>query len=226
MFLNAAELAGTIDHTRLAPDTTLKDVRRACEEAHRYGFAAICIPPRYVREASGLLRGTRVAVATVIGFPLGYQASSVKITEAGEAVRWGASELDVVIHLGSVKMGDAAAVRNELKQIREAVQGVLVRVILETGYLTRQQMISACRWTCDAGLNWVKTCTGFGPKGASARDVRILKKAMGERGFVKAAGGIRDFRAAAAMIRAGAARIGTSRGVEIVREYVRGQGGS
>jgi deoxyribose-phosphate aldolase len=226
MFLDAAELAGTIDHTRLAPDTTLRDVRRVCDEAQRYGFSAICIPPRYVKEASRMLRGPRVAVGTVVGFPLGYQCTSVKKAEACEAARSGATEMDVVIHLGSVKVGDADAVRNELKQIREAVRGILLRVILETGYLSHHQMISACRWTHDARLNWVKTSTGFGPKGASVRDVRLLKRAMGERGFVKAAGGIRDFRAAAAMIRAGAARIGTSRGVEIMREYMRGQGGS
>jgi deoxyribose-phosphate aldolase len=226
MFSNAAELAGTIDHTRLAPDTTLRDVLRACEEAQRYGFAAVCTPPRYVKEASAWLRGSRVAVATVIGFPFGYQSSSIKQIEACEAVQCGATEVDVVIHLGSVKVGDADAVRNELKQIREAVRGILLRVILETGYLSRREMISACRWTREARLNWVKTSTGFGPKGASVRDVRILKKTMGKRGFVKAAGGIRDFQSAAAMIRAGAARIGTSRGVEIMKEYMRGQGGS
>jgi len=221
MFSNAGELAGMIDHTRLAPDTTPADIRRACEEARRYGFSSVCIPPCYVEEAVRGLDGSKVAVCTVIGFPMGYQSLSVKILEAMEAVKQGATELDLVIHLGAVKTGNADAVRTEVTQIRNAASGARLKVILETGYLTRKEMISACRWSREAGAVWVKTSTGFGPKGATAADVRLLKKAVGEGGFVKAAGGIRDLKTLETMVRAGASRIGTSRGVEILKEYQR-----
>jgi deoxyribose-phosphate aldolase len=222
MFSNAGELAGMIDHTRLAPNTTPADIRRAGEEARRYGFASVCIPPCYVEEAVRGLKGSRVAVCTVIGFPMGYQSLSVKVLEAMEAVKQGAIELDLVIHLGAVKMGSADGVRTEVTQIRNAASGALLKVILETGYLTHKEMISACRWSREAGAVWVKTSTGFGPKGATAADVRLLKKAVGEGGFVKAAGGIRDLKTLETMVRAGASRIGTSRGVEILKEYLHG----
>jgi len=222
MFSDAGELAGMIDHTRLAPDTTPVDIRRACEEALRYGFASVCIPPCYVEEAVRGLEGSRVAVCTVVGFPTGYQSLSVKILEAVEALKQGAIELDLVLHLGAVKMGDADGVRTEVTQIRNAASGARLKVIVETGYLTRKEIISACRWSREAGAVWVKTSTGFGPKGATAADVRLLKKAVGEGGFVKAAGGIRDLKTLETMVRAGASRIGTSHGVEILKEYLRG----
>ena len=221
MFSNAADLAGMIDHTRLAPDTTLEAVRQACEEARRYRFAAVCIPPCYVEEAADRLRGSAVAVCTVIGFPLGYQSLSVKIVEAMEAVKRGAKELDLVIHLGAVKTGHADAVRTEVMNVRNVTSGALLKVILDAGYLTREERVSACQWVREAGALWVKTSTGFGPKGATAADVRLLKKSIGEGGFVKAAGGIRDLKTVEAMVRAGASRIGTSRGVEIMKDYLR-----
>jgi len=220
MFTNLAELAKTIDHTVLAPDVTLREIERACENAGRYGFAAVCIPPCYVKTARRMLRGTNVGVCTVIGFPFGYQTTAIKVAEASESIQNGASEVDVVINLGAVKSGDAASVKNELRMLRAVIRNRLLRVILETGYLSRSQMVAACRWTRAARVDWVKTSTGFGPRGATARDVRLLKKMMGDNGFVKAAGGIRDLRMTVAMIRAGAARIGTSRGVQIVTEYM------
>jgi deoxyribose-phosphate aldolase len=226
MFSNAADLAGRIDHTRLAPDTTIDEIRRTCEAARRYGFAAVCIPPCYVEEAAVRLRDSTVAVCTVIGFPLGYQSLPVKIFEAAEAVKHGAVELDLVIHLGAIKMGRAGAVRAEVRKIRKAAPGALLKVIIETGYLTREEKTSVCRWIREAGAIWVKTSTGFGPKGATVTDVRLLKKSIGEGGFVKAAGGIRNLKTVEAMVRAGASRIGTSRGVEIMREYSRGRGRS
>jgi len=223
MFSNATDLAGLIDHTRLAPATTSTDIRRACAEARRFHFAAVCIPPCYVREASLQLRGSSVAVCTVIGFPLGFQSLSVKVHEAREAIRGGANELDLMIHLGAIKMGKAGAVKAEVMKLRKAASGALLKVILETGYLTREEKISACRWCREAGAIWVKTSTGFGLKGAEVSDVRLLKKAIGEGGFVKAAGGIRNLKSVKAMVRAGASRIGTSRGAEIMQEYFRGR---
>lgn len=220
MFSRATDLAGIIDQTQLAPDTTLDEIRRTCKAARRYGFAAVCIPPCYVEEAAGRLRGSPVAVSTVIGFPLGYQTLSVKIVEAVEAVKHGARELDLVIHLGAVKMGKAEEVRTEVMTIRKVAPRALLKVILETGYLSRNEMTLACRWVREAGALWVKTSTGFGPKGATTADVRLLKKAIGESGFVKAAGGIRDLKTVEAMVKAGASRIGTSRGVEIMEEYM------
>jgi len=223
MFSNATDLAGLIDHTCLSPATTGEDIRRACDEARRFRFASVCVPPCYVGEASVRLQGSAVAVCTVIGFPLGFQSLSVKIHEAREAIRCGADELDLMIHLGAIKMGKAGAVRTEVIKIRKAASGALLKVILETGYLTQKEKISACRWCREAGAIWVKTSTGFGPKGAAVSDVRLLKTAIGNGGFVKAAGGIRNLKSVEAMVRAGASRIGTSRGVEIMREYIRGR---
>ncbi|HUK56003.1 MAG TPA: deoxyribose-phosphate aldolase [Nitrospiria bacterium] len=222
MFSQAGELAGMIDHTRLAPDTTPADIRRVCKEARRHGFASVCIPPCYVEEAARGLAGSKVAVGTVIGFPMGYQSLFVKIVEAVEAVKRGAEELDLVVHLGAVKTGNADAVRTEVAQIRNAVAGARLKVILETGYLTRKEIVSACRWVREAGAVWVKTSTGFGPKGATAADVRLLKRSIGKGGFVKAAGGIRNLKMVEIMVQAGASRIGTSRGAEILKEYLRG----
>jgi len=226
MFSRATDLAGIIDQTRLAPDTTPDEIRRTCKAARRHGFAAVCIPPCYVEAAAGLLEGSTTAVCTVIGFPTGYQSLSVKIVEAVEAVKHGAMELDLVIHLGAVKTGNADAVRTEVMTIRKVASRVLLKIILETGYLTRNEMISVCRWVREAGAVWVKTSTGFGPKGATTADVRLLKKAVGPDGFVKAAGGIRELKTVEAMVKAGASRIGTSRGVEIMEEYMRRRGRS
>jgi len=226
MFSTATDLAGLIDQTLLAPDATLDQIRRTCEEARQYGFAAVCIPPCYVEEAAGRLQGSAVAVATVIGFPAGYHSLSVKIVEAMEAVKRGAKELDLVIHLGAVKMGNADAVRTEVMNVRNVASRAVLKIILETGYLTRKETILACGWVREAGAVWVKTSTGFGPKGATTADVRLLKKAIGQNGFVKAAGGIRTLKTVEAMVKAGASRIGTSRGVEIMEEYKRARGRS
>lgn len=226
MVIQPGELAGLIDHTCLAPDTTPAEIRRVCEEAWEYRFASVYVPPCYVEPAVHHLKGSNVAVGTVIGFPMGYQSLPVKILEAMEAVKKGATGLDMVIPLGAAKTGDSDKVRTEVAQIRNAASGAILKVILETGYLTREEIVSACRWCREAGAFWVKTSTGFGPKGATATDVRLLKKAIGEGGFVKASGGIRDLTRLEKMVRAGASRVGTSHGAEIMKEYLHRSGHS
>ena len=221
MFKTAAELARLIDHTRLSPETTEEEIGRLCEDGQRYGFAAVCVPPCYVEQAVKRLGGSGVKVCTVVGFPLGFQSVSVKIVEAMEAVKKGAQEVDTVLHLGAIKAGLAEEVKAEVMNLRNVVPKITLKFIIETGLLGRKEKIDVCRWILEAGGIWIKTSTGFGPKGATVEDVRLLKKTVGSHGFIKASGGIRDLATLKAMVRAGASRIGTSSGVRIMEEFIR-----
>ncbi|NLZ33131.1 MAG: deoxyribose-phosphate aldolase [Firmicutes bacterium] len=210
------DLARYIDHTLLKPEATAKDIARLCDEARRYNFAAVCVNPVYVDHACRLLRGSGVRVCTVVGFPLGASTPAAKAFEAGEAVARGADEIDMVIHVGALKSGDVKHVREEIAAVVEAARGRTVKVILETGLLTDEEKIAACRAAKEAGAHFVKTSTGFGPGGATAADVRLMREAVGAGMGVKAAGGIRTREAALEMIAVGATRIGTSSGVAII----------
>jgi deoxyribose-phosphate aldolase len=224
MFKTAAELAGLMDHTRLSPDTTGKDIARLCEEARRFGFAAVCIPPCYVAQAVRDLYGSGIAVSTVIGFPLGFQTTSVKVLEAAEAVKAGAKELDAVLPIGAIRAREAERVKAEVSALQSVAPHLIVKFIIETGLLNRTEKINVSRWILAAGGRWIKTSTGFGPKGATAADVRLLKKTVGDAGIIKASGGIRDLKTLTALVRAGASRIGTSSGVKIMEEWFRRKG--
>jgi deoxyribose-phosphate aldolase len=211
------DLAPLIDHTLLKPDASRPDIERLCEEARAYGFAAVCVNPVWVRLAARLLARTAVRVASVVAFPLGAQTPAGKAREARALRAEGAHELDMVLNLGALKDGDDAGVVREIEGVvRAAGPGAVVKVILETCYLTRAEKIRACRLARSAGARFVKTSTGFGPGGATVEDVRLLRRSVGPRVGVKAAGGIRDLRTARAMVRAGASRIGTSAGVAVV----------
>ena len=208
--------AGFLDHTLLTPVTTADQIRRLCEEAVEYGFAAVCIPPIYVALAAESLYGSEVAVATVVGFPCGYLPAEQKAAEAAAAVAAGATEVDMVIHLGAVLEGRLDAVEDEIRQVVRAARGAEVKVIIECCYLSDDQKRALVERAVAGGAAFVKTSTGFAGGGATLADVQLLVAAARGRIRVKAAGGIRDWESCRAFLEAGAARIGTSAGAAIM----------
>jgi deoxyribose-phosphate aldolase len=212
------ELAGLIDHTLLKPDATRDQVAALCGEARRYGFATVCVNPAWVALASSELAGSAVKVCTVAGFPLGADTTCMKMAEAAESIRLGAREIDMVIQVGALLAGDYDAVQLDIRGVAEVVHsgGALLKVILETALLTDDQKAAACAIAKMAGAGFVKTSTGFGPGGATARDVALMRQVVGPDTGVKAAGGIRTLADVECMIAAGADRIGTSSSVSIM----------
>jgi deoxyribose-phosphate aldolase len=210
-------LARLIDHTLLRADATAEEIDRLCDEARALGFAAVCVNGAYAARCAERLRGTTVAVCVVVGFPLGAQRSDVKAYEARRALEDGAREVDMVMNLGELKSGHHDLVGADVRAVVDAAgAGTIVKVILETGLLDRGGIVSAAQIARAAGAAFVKTSTGFGPRGASVDDVRLLREAVGAEMGVKASGGIRTRAQAEAMVAAGANRIGTSAGVRIV----------
>ncbi len=211
-------IARYIDHTNLKAYASREDIIKLCEEAKKYGFYAVCVNPYRVKVAKEALKGTGIKVASVIGFPLGATPTEVKVFEAEKAIEAGADELDMVMNIGALKDGDLEYVKKDIASVVETAhnRGVLVKVIIETCYLTEEEKVTACKLAMDAGADFVKTSTGFGTGGATVEDVRLMKSVVGDRLGVKAAGGIRTYEQAVAMIDAGASRIGTSSGVKIV----------
>ncbi|MCA1958333.1 MAG: deoxyribose-phosphate aldolase [Nitrospira sp.] len=212
-------LPDLIDHTVLRPDATRGDVLRVCREAIEYNFSVIFVPPSYLAEAVAAVEGYSICVGVPIGFPLGGHTTKTKVTEAVEAVEQGATVLDMVLNISRLKSGDYDAVRQDIAEVVQATPDSEHKVILETCYLTDQEKMTACRLVVEAGADYVKTSTGFGPSGATVDDVRLLKAAVAGQAKVKASGGIRDWKTARAMLEAGADRIGTSAGVPIVKEW-------
>lgn len=213
------DLAKYIDHTFLKPDGDADAIRRLCREAKKYGFASVCVNPCEVGLAARLLKGSRVAVCTVVGFPLGQNTFSIKRAEALDAVAHGTTELDFVINVRLLKHDpDACAAELDglVAACREARDGLVLKLIIECCFLTDAEKRLACRLAKKAGFDFVKTSTGFGPGGATARDVKLMRRAVGPKMGVKAAGGIRTREDALAMIAAGATRLGCSAGVQIV----------
>lgn len=210
-------LSRYIDHTLLRPTATAAEIDKLCREAREYGFAAVCVNPVWVERCAGELAGSDVAVATVVGFPLGASTSRVKALEAEDAIERGATELDMVAALGKIKEADWAAVEADVRAVVEAVAGrAAVKVILETAALEPMEIVRAAMLCREAGAQYVKTSTGFHPAGgATAEAVALLRLAVGPTVGVKASGGVRTCEDALRMIAAGATRIGTSSGVEI-----------
>ena len=211
-----SDLAPYIDHTLLKPDATKEDLTRLCEEAKRYGFASVCVNPGNVRFCKSLLQGTNVMVVAVVGFPLGATSPEAKAFEAREAVRNGADEIDMVMNIGAIKSKDYALVLEDIRRVASAVAPKKVKVIIETGMLTHNEKVVACALSKVGGAAFVKTSTGFGPGGATAEDVSLMKEVVGEGVEVKASGGIRTAEQAQKMLEAGATRIGASASVAIV----------
>lgn len=211
-------IARYIDHTLLKVDSTEKDIIQLCDEAKQYQFATVCVNPYWVKTAAKELKDSRVGVATVVGFPLGVTTTFTKIAETRDAIASGASEVDMVINIGALKSKDEITVYQDIKQVVQvANRQAVVKVIIETGLLTYEEKKRACMIAKEAGADFVKTSTGFGPGGATVEDVQLMREAVGSQIGVKASGGIRDFASAKAMIEAGATRIGASAGVTIVQ---------
>jgi deoxyribose-phosphate aldolase len=214
------DLARFIDHTLLKPEATESDVRRLCAEAREYQFASVCVNPTWISLCAGELQGSPVKVCTVAGFPLGATLSSVKLFETEQALKLGALEIDMVINVGALKSGHYEQVEQEIRALAEACHrgGAILKVILECALLTDQEKVVASRLSKSAGADFVKTSTGFGPGGATAHDVEIMRLVVGPEMGVKAAGGIRDYQDLQKMLAAGATRIGASASVKIMRE--------
>jgi deoxyribose-phosphate aldolase len=219
--MNPARMAAMIDHTLLKPNANDDQVRELCAQALEYAFAAVCVNPTWVGLCSALLEGSPVAVATTIGFPLGATLAVAKAHESKLAMAAGARELDMVINIGALKSGLYRAVEEDIAAVVQAAHpSASVKVIIEACYLTDEEKIAACLLAKAAGAHYVKTSTGFGPGGATVEDVILMRRAVGPELGVKAAGGIRRAADALAMATAGATRIGTSSGVQIVGELM------
>ena len=211
------QLARYIDHTALKAQTTPDMVKRLCQEAKQYGFYAVCVNSCYAPLASECLKGSKVKLACVVGFPLGQMSTGTKAFEARQAVVAGAGEIDMVLNVGLLQAGEQEAVRDDIAAVVEAAKPALVKVILETCYLDDSQKILACRLAKAAGAAYVKTSTGFGPAGACVEDIALMRRTVGKDMGVKASGGIRTREQAEAMIAAGASRIGASAGVQMMK---------
>jgi deoxyribose-phosphate aldolase len=218
--LSDTPITAYIDHTLLKPEATPAQIEQLCAEAAQYRFASVCVNPSYVPLCARLLKGTPVAVCTVIGFPLGATTTKTKVFEATQAAANGARELDMVIAVGQLKAGRYPELAEDIHQVVDAghAQGALVKVIIETSLLSDDEKVAACLLAARAGADFVKTSTGFSGGGATAADIALMRRAVGPDIGVKASGGIRTLADAQAMIAAGATRIGASAGVAIVRE--------
>ncbi len=212
------QLAGMIDHSLLKPQSTTVELRKLCTEALEYKFKAVCINPVHVAEAVNLLKGSGVLVCSVIGFPFGTHSAGVKGAETQEVIKQGAREIDMVIRIGALKEARNQEVAEDIRAVVKAAAGFPVKVILETCFLTEEEKIRGCKLAVEAGASFVKTSTGFGAAGATAEDVSLMRRVVGEHIGVKAAGGIRTLADAVKMIEAGANRLGASASVNMIRE--------
>ena len=206
-----------IDHTILKATASGTDVQKLCEEAIEHEFYSVCVNGCYVADAKHLLQGTDVKIAAVVGFPLGAMTTAAKVFEAKEAVENGASEIDMVINVAKLKDGEFKYVENEIRQIKEAIGDNVLKVIIETCYLTDEEKVKACELSLAAKADFVKTSTGFGTDGATYEDVKLMKSVVGDNAKVKASGGVRDKETAQKYINLGAERLGTSSGIDIVK---------
>jgi deoxyribose-phosphate aldolase len=217
MKISLQAMAQVIDHTLLKPDATPAMIERLCEEADRHRFKTVCVNGCHVAPAAQRLRGSGVSVCAVIGFPLGASVGPAKAHEAMLATADGAEEIDMVINIGQLKAREDANVLRDIRNVRTALgKGICLKVIIETCMLTEAEKIRACTLARDAGADFVKTSTGFAGGGATASDVALMRRVVGDGMGVKASGGIKDWNTAAAMLAAGASRIGTSSGVAIL----------
>lgn len=211
-------LAKYIDHTQLAADSLKEDIAQLVDEAIEYEFASVCVNPHWVSYCGERLKETRVKVCTVIGFPLGATSTATKVFEAKQAVKDGATEVDMVINIGELKSGNVDLVKNDIAAVVKETEGkAITKVIIETALLTDDEKIRACQLAQEAEADFVKTSTGFSTGGATIEDIQLMRRTVGPKMGVKASGGIRDLEKMEQMIAAGATRIGASAGVEIIK---------
>lgn len=211
------KISRTIDHTLLKPDATFTQIHHLVEEAKQYNFFSVCVNPAYVATCAELLKGSGVQVCTVIGFPLGANSTATKAFETVHAIKDGANEIDMVINIGALKSQKYLLVEEDIREVVFAAEGKIVKVIIETSLLTNEEKVIACQLAEKAGANFVKTSTGFNGGGATVEDLMLMRESVSTIVEIKASGGIRDLETAKKMLAAGAARLGTSAGVSIVR---------
>ncbi len=214
------QLNQVIDHTLLKPTATVPDIVRLCKEAVQHNFYAVCVNGSFVELAKGMLQDTDIKIAAVVGFPLGASSTEVKVFEATECDSKGADEIDMVINIGLLKSGKNIIVEKEIAAVKKGIGSRILKVIIETGYFTENEKRIACRAAMNAGADFVKTSTGFGPGGATLEDIKLMKDEVGDKLQIKASGGIKDAKTALKMLQAGASRIGTSSGIEIVTNSI------
>lgn len=213
--MDNAEILKHVDHTLLKPTARWEDIQVLCKEAIEYNTASVCIPPSYVSRIKQNF-SSELTICTVIGFPLGYQTTDTKVTEAEEAVRAGADEIDMVINLGDVKNGDHDKIVEEITSVKKVIGSKMLKVIIETCYLTEEEKITLCQLVTKGGADYIKTSTGFGTDGALLEDIELFKEHIGPGVKIKAAGGIRSKEDLAMFIEAGCDRIGTSSAVSLL----------
>lgn len=210
------ELNSYIDHTNLKKDALIEDIEKLCEEAMKYHFASVCVYPYFVKAVSEYLKGSNVEICTVVGFPNGMNTTNVKVYEAIDAIENGATEIDMVINISALKNKEYDYIKNEIEEIRDAIGGKTLKVIIETCLLTDEEIVKMTEICNDTFVNFIKTSTGFDKEGAKIEDIELINKHKGAVLEIKASGGIRDIETAEAMIKAGATRIGTSSGVKLM----------
>ena len=215
--MDKKKILSTVDHTLLSQTATWEDIKRICDEGMKYEVASICIPPSYIREAKNYV-GDKLALCTVIGFPNGYMTKATKIYETMDAIANGADEIDMVINLGHVKDKKYDLIEEEIREIKKACGSKILKVIIETCFLTEEEKISMCKVVTNAGADFIKTSTGFGTGGATREDIELFVKHVGPNVKIKAAGGVRDLATAEDFINLGVSRLGTSSIIKIINK--------
>lgn len=214
--MNAEEILRRVDHTQLKAFATWEDIEKLCEEAVSFRTASVCIPPSYIRRVHERY-GERINICTVVGFPLGYSVTAAKVAEVEQALKDGCNEIDMVINISDVKNGDYAKVEEEIRTLKKACGEHILKVIIETCYLTREEKIAMCKAVTAAGADYIKTSTGFGTGGATREDIKLFQENIGPNVKIKAAGGISTLEDLEAFVELGCDRIGTSRAVGLLK---------
>ena len=215
--METREILSHVDHTLLKAFATWEDIQKICEEAIEYGTASVCIPASYIRKVHDTY-GEKINICTVVGFPLGYSTTTAKIAETQQALADGATEIDMVINIAEVKNGNYDYVTNEIRALKAVTGDKVLKVIIETCYLTKEEKIAMCQAVTDAGADYIKTSTGFGTGGATMEDILLFKEHIGPNVRMKAAGGVRSVADMEAFLNAGCDRIGTSSAIKLIKE--------
>ena len=212
-----------VDHTQLKPYATWEDIQKLCDEAVKYGTASVCIPPCYIKRVNQKY-GEKINICTVVGFPLGYSVTAAKVAEVQQALEDGAKEIDMVVNIADVKNGDFSKVEQEIIALKRECQNKILKVIIETCYLTEKEKVALCEAVTNAGADYIKTSTGFGTAGATQEDIKLFKEHIGQAVRMKAAGGVRTREDMEAFIELGCDRIGTSSAISILEGEAESQG--
>lgn len=214
--MNTSEILSHVDHTLLKAFATWEDIQKLCEEAMEYHTASVCVPPSYIKRIHDTY-GEKINICTVVGFPLGYSTTKAKVAETVQAIEDGASEVDMVINIADVKNGDFDKVTEEIRSLKQAAGDRILKVIIETCYLTEEEKIAMCKAVTEAGADYIKTSTGFGTGGATMEDILLFKKFIGPHVKMKAAGGVKSVEDMEAFLEAGCDRIGTSSAISLIK---------